>query len=293
VLRVVSCLSTSSLLAVRQGGVSLHRAPGAVRREGHRCWPVVTYVLVIQQVSSLSAGTFTRGLPASTERSGPQSTNRCAAPEPLTGNRSEVMDFAHHHTTRDAKIGANLSIGGCLTRNGRTGTPWQVARRSRSAPTKRGRAPKRSLLASHFGLVVPSGFTRPGSRWRTASGATRSTLESRGSAPYRDGLPWRSGDIQPEIAYSTAVITPAATAQTAERGQRLCGQRCTPSRGQGPGCRHPVTAVHAMPAHGRGIPAHQLGCALLTVRGFRLVPAIAPALSRRRIPRMGWAKYPG
>jgi len=104
-------------------------APGAVRREGHRCWPVVTYVLVIQQVSSLSAGTFTRGLPASTERSGPQSTNRCAAPEPLTGNRSEVMDFAHHHTTRDAKIGANLSIGGCLTRNGRTGTPWQVARR--------------------------------------------------------------------------------------------------------------------------------------------------------------------
>ena len=167
-LRVVSCLSTSSLLAVRQGEVSLHRAPGAVRREGHRCWPVVTYVLVIQQVSSLSAGTFTRGLPASTERSGPQSTNRCAAPEPLTGNRSEVTDFAHHHTTRDAKIGANLSIGGCLTRNGRTGTPCQVARRSRSAPTKRGRAPKG--LASRFGLVVPSGFTRPGSRWRTASG---------------------------------------------------------------------------------------------------------------------------
>jgi hypothetical protein len=55
----------------------------------------------------------------------------------------------------------------------------------------------------------------------------------------------------------------------------------------------PVTVVRAMPAHDRGIPAHQLGYALLTARGFRLVPAIALALSRRRMPRMGWAKYSG
>ena len=65
------------------------------------------------------------------------------------------------------------------------------------------------------------------------------------------------------------------------------------SRDQVPDVGTPVTAVRAMPAHGRGIPVHQLGYALLTARGFRLVPAIALALSRRRMPRMGWAKYPG
>ena len=88
------------------------------------------------------------------------------------------------------------------------------------------------------------------------------------------------------------MITLAATAQTAECGQWLCGQRCTPLP-EITDVGTPVTAVRAMPAHDRGIPAHQLGYALFTARGFRLVPAIALALSRRRMPRMGWAKYPG
>jgi hypothetical protein len=132
----------------------------------------------------------------------------------------------------------------------------------------------RSLLASDFGLVVPSGFTLPGSRWRTASGYP---VHPRVTMPPRTamGLPWRSGDIQPEIAHSTAVITPAATAQTAERGQRLCGQRCTPfprpgSRMSAPGDggpRHARTrpwnscsSVGLRPAHGSRFPARPGDC---------------------------------
>jgi hypothetical protein len=70
---------------------------GSSAPRGHRSWPVLTYILVIQQVSSPSADLHPGDSPASTARSAP-STNHCAAPEPLTGNRSEVPHFADHHT---------------------------------------------------------------------------------------------------------------------------------------------------------------------------------------------------
>lgn len=161
----------------------------------------------------------------------------------------------------------------------RAGIPPSAVRDRRSMPAPKG----------HCSHPISGGRAcgrRSRCRWRPSSGYPVHLRVTK-VCGVRRWLPGRSAGHQPGTRARPAVITPSTPHAQPSAAGPLCGRLCFCSPGPVPGCRHPGIAVRRHGVHGRGIPAHPLGYALLTARDCRRLPAIAPALSSRRMPRMG------